>query len=333
MGLPRATKEPDHHPLAERARPSTSDIVTRMTSLALALHLALAGPPEEVIAPPSQPGEPAIAPAELSSERASQPTVQRPGQTQPDAGLPTYDEPAIGDPVEPGPSEPGPSESGPNEPTPDEDLPTWSEQPIGAPIEDPWDAPALEPVKLPGEPPRGVGLLAGAGVGFALVFTKQWIEQIVCTDVYCGYRGNFDRLVLLGSLGLIGGGAWLEGRHTGFMRLHHDKPQRKLLGRRAAGWTLFSLGMVGMIAEATLYMTCYDAAKGPFLEQSGFSYTCRPAASVLMMDGSATMAAVGFGLGMSAEAERKEARKGAAKLVLLPLVDRERAGLALVGRF
>jgi hypothetical protein len=299
-----------------------------MTSLALALHLVLAGPPEEVIAPPPQPGEPAIAPAELPSEQAAAPTVQRPGQTQPDGALPTYDQPTSSDPVEPGPSEPGPSEPGPSE-----ELPTYAEQPIGAPIEDPWDAPALEPVKLPGEPPRGVGLLAGAGVGFAVVFTKQWIEQIVCTDVYCGYRGNFDRLVLLGSLGMIGGGAWLEGRHTGFMRRHHDEPQRKLLGRRAAGWTLFSLGMVGMIAEATLYMTCYDGAKGPFLEQSGFSYTCRPAASVLMMDGSATLAAIGFGLGMSAEAERKEARKGATKLALLPFADRERGGLALIGRF
>ena len=57
-----------------------------MTSLAFALHLVLAGPPEEVIAPPPQPGQPAIAPAELPSDRASQPTVQRPGQPQPVRG-------------------------------------------------------------------------------------------------------------------------------------------------------------------------------------------------------------------------------------------------------
>lgn len=298
-----------------------------MTSLALALHLALVGPPDEVVAPSAQPGEPAIAPAELPSERASQPTVQRPGQTQPDGELPTYDQPTTSDPVEP-PS----GETPPAEQPADEALPTWSDTPVGAPIDDPWDAPPLEPVKLPGEPPRGVGLLAGAGVGFAVVFTKQWIEALVCEDVYCGYRGNFDRLFLLGSLGLIGGGAWLEGKHTGFMRRHHDKPVRKLVGRRAAGWTLFSLGMVGMIAEASLYMTCYDGARGPFLEQSGFSYTCRPTASVLMMDGSATLAAIGFGLGMSAEAERKDARNNT-KLALLPYADLQRAGLALVGRF
>lgn len=305
-----------------------------MASLALALHFVLAGPPGEVIAPPTQPGEPAIAAAELPGEAAaSEPTVQRPGQ--PEGELPSYDQPDTtdttdpADPVDPPPTPPGPSES----PSENEALPTWSEQPVGAPIEDPWAAPRAEPSKLPGEPRRGVGLLAGAGVGFAVVFTKQWISELVCTDVYCGYRGNIDRLFMLGSVALIGGGAWMEGRHRGFMRHHEGLPARRLLGRRAAGWTLFSLGMVGMIAEAGMTMACYDGARGPFFEQSGFVYTCRPTASVLLMDGSATLAAVGFGLGMSAEGERKQARTGAPKLTLLPFADRQRAGLALVGRF
>lgn len=299
-----------------------------MASIAVALTLALLGPPEPVIAPAGQAGEPAIAPAELPGEKASsQPVVQRPGEAapEPEPGLPSYE-------TEPPPGEP----SEPVEPPPPSDdiLPTWSDEPISEPLDDPWYAPEQPPAKLPGEPRRGIGLLAGAGVGFAAVFTRQWITELTCSDVYCGFRGNLDRVVLLGSLAMIGGGAWMEGRHKGFMRNHDQKPMRPLLGRRAAGWTMFAVGLAGMITEAGLYMACYDAARGPFLEANGFSYTCRPTASVLMMDGSAVLSSVGFGLAMSAQAERRQmAGKKAAKVMMLPYASADRAGAALVGRF
>ncbi|MFV8752337.1 hypothetical protein ACNOYE_17445 [Nannocystaceae bacterium ST9] len=305
-----------------------------MVSLGFVIALVLGPPgPTEVIAPVQQPGEPAIAPAELPSDRASAPVVQRPGQTEPtsDPGLPSYQD----EPSEPEPSEPGPSE--PVEPPPgDESLPTWSEEPIAEvddPFDDPWNEPGMPPPKLPGEPSMGIGLMIGGGIGFAAVFTRQWITELVCTDVYCGFRGNLDRLVLLGSIGMIGGGAWMKGRHKGFMRNHDQQPRRPLLGRRATGWTLFALGMAGMIGEAGLYMACYDGARGPFVEQSGLAYTCRPTASVLMMDGSAVMASIGFGLAMSAQAERREMARGGAKVTMLPYASAGRAGVALVGRF
>jgi hypothetical protein len=299
-----------------------------MASVSLALTFALLGPPEPVIAPADKAGEPAIAPAELPAEKAgSGPAVQRPGEGTPppehepkDPGLPIYE-------VEPAPVEPQPVE-----PQPDDALPTWSEEPIAEPLDDPWAAPEMPPAKLPGEPMRGIGLLVGGSLGFAAMFTRQWITQIVCSDVYCGFRGNLDRLFLLGSIGMIGGGAWMEGRHKGFMRDHEQQPMRPLVGRRAAGWTMFAVGLAGMITEAGLYMACYDAARGPFVELSGLSYTCRPAASVLMMDGSAVLSSVGFGLAMSAQAERREmAKRG--KVVMLPYASADRAGVALVGRF
>jgi hypothetical protein len=306
-----------------------------MASLGLALTFVLLGPPGPVVAPAEQPGEPAIAPAELPSEQASsQPVVQRPGQAPPqpepatEPGLPSYDE----QPVEPTPGEPAEQPVEPPPPSSDE-LPTWSTEPVREPIEDPWAAPEMRPAKLPGEPRRGVGLLVGGGMGFAVVFTRQWISALMCNDVHCGYRGNFDRLFLLGSIGMIGGGAWMEGKYRGFMRNHEQQPIRPLVGRRAAGWTLFAIGIAGMITEASLYMACYDGAKGPFLEMNGFSYTCRPTASVLMIDGSAVLSSVGFGLAMSAQAERKQqgARRG--KVAMLPYASADRAGLALVGRF
>jgi hypothetical protein len=303
-----------------------------MVSLGLAFSLVLLGPPEEVIAPAGQAGEPAIAPAELPGDKASsKPVVQRPGEpapepaVEPEPGLPSYE-------TEPPPVEPG----DPVEPPPpsDDALPTWSEEPISEPLDDPWNAPDQPPAKLPGEPRRGVGLLVGGSLGFAVIFTRQWVTELMCTDVYCGFRGNLDRLVLLGSIGMIGGGAWMEGRHKGFMRDHEGKPMRPLLGRRAAGWTMFAVGLAGMITEAGLYMACYDGARGPFVDASGFSYTCRPAASVVMMDGSAVLSSVGFGLAMSAQSERREmTRKKAAKVVMLPYASADRAGLALIGRF
>ncbi len=302
-----------------------------MVSLGVALTLVFLGPPGEAIAPAGQAGEPAIAPAELPSEKASSPTVQRPSE------LPNYAEPVEPKPVEPGPSEPvepGPSEPvEPVEPPPSESLPTWAEQPLAEPFEEPWTEPG-KPPKLLGEPPTGIGLLVGGSVGFAVVFTRQWVSELMCADLYCGFRGNLDRLVLLGSIGMIGGGAWLKGRHTGFMRNHDQQPLRPLLGRRAAGWTLFAVGLAGMIAEAGLTMACYDGARGPFVELDGFSYTCRPTASVLMMDGSAVLSSVGFGLAMSAQSERREAGKTASpKVTMLPYATAGRAGLALVGRF
>jgi hypothetical protein len=301
-----------------------------MISISLALGFALLGPPAPVIAPAETAGEPAIAPAELPAEQAgSQPVVQRPGEGTPppehepkDPGLPIYDsEPGPVEPVEPVEPQPG-----------DDALPTWSEEPIAEPLDDAWYAPEMQPAKLPGEPRRGIGLLVGGSLGFAAMFTRQWITQIVCSDVYCGFRGNLDRVFLLGSIGMIGGGAWMEGRHTGFMRGHWKDPMRPLVGRRAAGWTMFAVGLAGMITEAGLYMACYDAARGPFVELNGLAYTCRPAASVLMMDGSAVLSSVGFGLAMSAQSERREmAKRG--KVVMLPYASADRAGVALVGRF
>ena len=303
-----------------------------LVSVSVALTLALFGPPDSVIAPAGQPGEPAIAPAELPSDKASKPVVQQPS-VRPIEAEPAPLGPSLPDDAsEPAPEEPSPKlEPAPADTGTDDGLPTWSDEPIAEPLDDPWNAPEQPPAKLPGEPRRGVGLLVGASLGFAVVFTRQWITQLTCSDVYCGFRGNFDRLVLLGSIGMIGGGAWMEGRHKGFMRNHDGKPARVLLGRRATGWTLFALGLAGMITEAGLYMACYDGARGPFVERNGFSYTCRPAASVLMMDGSAAMASVGFGLAMSAQSERREA--GKTKVALLPYASADRAGLALIGRF
>lgn len=304
-----------------------------MVSFGFGLTLALLGSPEPVISPAGQAGDPAIAPAELPSDKASsKPVVQQPGQRpsepEPDTELPSYE-------PEPDPSEPSDSDV-PVEPLePPQtygDLPTWSEEPIGEPLDEPWNQPAMKPPKLPGEPKRGVGLLVGASLGFAVVFTRQWVTELMCADVYCGFRGNFDRLVLLGSIGMVGGGAWMEGRHKGFMRGHDGKPMRSLLGRRAAGWTMFAVGLAGMVTEAGLTMACYDGARGPFVQRDGFSYTCRPAASVLMMDGSAVLSSVGFGLAMSAQAERREMGK-AAKVAMLPYASSDRAGLQLIGKF
>lgn len=308
-----------------------------MVSLGLGLGftLALLGPPESVITPVGQPGDPAIAPAELPSDAASsKPVVQQPGQqpgpqpSEPDSELPSYEpEPDVAEPSDPQP----PSEQ--EVPPPSDALPTWSDEPVGEPLDYPWNEPGTGPTTLPGEPKRGIGLLVGAGLGFAVVFTRQWVTELMCEDVYCGFRGNFDRLVLLGSIGMVGGGAWMNGRHKGFMRTHQDKPMRSLLGRRAAGWTMFAVGLAGMVTEAGLTMACYDGASGPFVKLDGFSYTCRPAASVLMMDGSAVLSSVGFGLAMSAKAERREMSAKAAKVAMLPYASSDRAGLQLVGQF
>lgn len=309
-----------------------------VSGLPLALALSLFGPPVQRPSQPSgvqddradaiapvqpQPGEPAIAPAQIEGERASEPPPELPALDTPPPEAepaPEQDDPFAEPSVGPGPPS-QPSES---------DLPSWNTQPVDTSVPNEWNAPP-QPGAIPGAPNRGTGYFIGAGLLFGGVLTRQWVTELICADVYCGFRGNLDRVLLLGSIGLAGGGAWMEGRYREFKRDYEGKPARSLTGRRAAGWTLFSLGIVGMISEAALTMTCYDGAKGPFFVQDGLSYTCRPTASVLMMDGSALMAAIGFGLAMSGEAAKRERKR--VQTAVMPMASPDRAGLVFVGRF
>lgn len=301
-----------------------------MISTALALAVALlCGPPGErppVQSPsitPIQPqvGEPAIAPAHVESvpEGEAMPAEPPPGE-------PVVEQP----PVEPEPQpEPGGNElpswqSGPVEPPP----PTGD--PTDVPLVDEWGVPVAPPPPKP-LPPKGGGLYAGAGALLGIMITRQWITALLCEDVYCGWRGNFDRVMSLGVMGLAAGGGWLDGRRRAYIRHDEGLPPGNLVPRRAAGWTLFAVGLGGLIADTVFYNLCYQQALGPYTQLDGFRYTCSPIASVVVVDFSTAFGATGIALGMSAESQKKNRKKF--DLALVPFGGRGQAGFSVGGRF
>jgi hypothetical protein len=292
-----------------------------LPSVALALLL---GPPVQspqtgeqapAISPTQpNPGEAAIAPAHVEGDRA-------------------VTEPAVGEPVDPEPT-PDP------QPTTEPELPSWQSDPI-APVEGPteatetpvvvdeWGTP-LPPPEKP-IPPRGTGFFIGAGALFGVMVIKQLALGLTCEDVYCGYRGNLDRGLGLGVMGLTAGGGWFQGRRAAFLNHDAGKPAKPLTSMRAGGWTLFVIGLGGLIADTVLYNVCYSSADGPYTKIEGFTYTCSPTASVVVVDFSTLIGAVGMGMGMSAENQRRHQKKYA--MSLAPWGGRGQAGLSLSGRF
>jgi hypothetical protein len=290
------------------------------TSVALALLL---GPPVQnpsVSPTQPQPGEPAIAPAQIEGEAA-------------------IAEPAPVDPAitpEPQPTEP--------EPEPEPELPSWQSDPTSVPppsgdpsnipsdsaLTDDWGRP-LPPPEKP-IPPKGAAFYIGSGVLFGAMITKQWIMGgLMCDDVYCGYRGNVDRALGLGTMAFAIGGGWFDGRRAAYLRHDAGKPQKPLTGRRAAGWTMFAVGLGGLLADAILYNVCYSSADGPYTKIVGFSYTCSPVTSVVIVDLSTLVGTVGLGLGVSAESQRRHHKKY--QMSLAPWGGRGQAGLSISGRF
>jgi hypothetical protein len=274
-----------------------------------------------------QPGDPAIAPAKIDSERAT--AEPAPGPEDP-AG-----EPAIAPAeTEPAPAETQPAETQP-QPQPDGDLPSWQSEPVtpagetGDQPVDEWGTP-VEPEPDRG-PPRGAGLYAAAGGLFGVIITRQWVTSLVCDDLYCGWRGNFDRALGLGVMGLAAGGGWLDGRRAAYLRHDAGEPPKRPTGRRAAGWTLFALGLGGLITDTVLYNLCYQQALGPYAEIEGFSYTCSPVISAVVTDFSTAFGAIGIGLGMSAESQLRARKKF--DMSVAPWGGRGRVGLSLSGRF
>jgi hypothetical protein len=311
-----------------------------LPSVALALLL---GPPADVSRRPAvqSPQTPAISP------------------TQPDAG-----EPAIapadmgGEPAatELAPINPLPEPEPEPEPEPGAELPSWQSDPTSNPegprpadttdmpnkgddvLLDEWGMP-LPPPEKP-IPPRGVGFYAGSGALFGVMITKQLVMALTCEEVYCGYRGHIDRALGLGVMGFAVGGGWFQGRRAAFLAHDAGKPAKPLTGRRAAGWTMFAVGLGGLLADAILYNVCYSDAVGPYTKLEGFTYTCSPVASVLVVDFSTLIGAVGMGLGLSAESQRKHRKKydraaGPEQVTwtVSPWGGRGQAGLALSGRF
>jgi len=323
-----------------------------MTSLALVLGAALLmGPPSEAPAPevqrPSvtpiqpQPGEPAIAPAEIETEAADAPAEP----VDPSDGPEPSGEP-IGPSGEPGDAPSGEPGVAPiEEPGPGPDarageidtLPSWDSpaEPVGSaetPALDEWGVPIDRP-PVDNSPPKGGGFYAGAGAVFGVMVTKQLFMGLFCDDVYCGWRGNLDRVLGFGAIGLAGGGGWFDGRRAAYFELKDETEQKKLRGRQAAGWTLFSLGMAGILTDMVLYHLCYDGAIGPYTNLEGFSYTCEPVASVLVVDFGTIMSAVGLGLGMSAQSQLRHRERNNFELSFSPWGGRGTAGLSVSGRF
>jgi hypothetical protein len=298
-----------------------------LPSVALALLL---GPPADARPPVQSPQTPAM------------------GPTQPHAGEPAIapahveGEAAITEPPAPAPIDPGPTaEPQPSEPAPEGELPSWQgttptpdTQPAeGDPTDtlmiDEWGTP-LPPPEKP-SPPKGNGFYAGAGALFGVMITKQLVMGLMCEDVYCGWRGNMDRGLGLGVMGLAAGGGWFQGRRAAFLAHDAGKPAKPLTGRRAAGWTMFAVGLGGLIADAVLYNVCYSSAIGPYTKLQGFSYECSPIASVVIVDFSTLIGAVGMGMGLSAESQRRHHKKY--EMAVSPWGGRGQAGLSLSGRF
>jgi hypothetical protein len=258
-----------------------------LPSVAFALLL---GPPADARPPvqapqtpaigPTQPlsGEPAIAPSHVEGERAA---------TEP---APTL--------IEADPTAAPP----PTEPAPEGELPSWQrpdatsrDQPAGGdptdtPLHDEWGTP-LPPPEKP-IPLKGNGFYVGAGALFGVMISKQLGMGLMCDDVYCGWRGNMDRGLGLGVMGLAAGGGWFQGRRAAFLAHDGGKPAKPLTGRRAAGWTMFAVGLGGLLADAVLYNICYSSAIGPYTQLEGFTYECSPIASVVIVDFSTMIGAV-----------------------------------------
>jgi hypothetical protein len=291
-----------------------------MTSASLLLlGTLLLGPPSEtpVLTPTQpQPGEPAIAPAHVDAERAG---------PEPMPALPSEPDPAIANEAEPAPE---PSE-----------LPSWQETPApevqpndSTPIVD-WTTPLDPEVAAASKqaPTSGMAVFApGMGVFGAMVVT-QLITGLTCEDVYCGTRGWPWRLLGVATMGFGGGGGWLQGKRIAWDRAQAGKPAKNPVGRRAAGWTMFILGLGGLVTDSALYQLCYDDARGPYTEIVGFRYTCSPVISVVTLDLSTLVGATGLGLALSAESQLRH--QGKLDLSFAPWGGRGQAGLSILGRF
>lgn len=304
-----------------------------MTSASLLLTGALLlGPPSgerqtPVLTPTQpQPGEPAIAPAHVDSERAGpEPMPAQP----PEPAQPTEPEPL------PVADEPAPADQPPGD-----ELPSWQADPgptdgstEGTPIAD-WTTP-VDPtavVTTKQAPPKGMALFAPAIGVFGMMITTQLITGLTCeADVYCGTRGWPWRAMGFATVAFAGGGGWLQGNHVAWKRAEAGLPAKNPIGRRAAGWSMFILGVGGMITDTVLYHRCYDDARGPYTEIDGFRYTCSPVISVVTLDLSTLVGATGLALGLSAESQlRKQAKLD---LSLAPWGGRGQAGLTIAGRF
>lgn len=298
----------------------------------LAVTLLLGAPVQKPSVTPVQPeaGEAAIAPAHVDTEAAAAEPAGQPIGAEPEPEPEVQPEPE----PEPAPAEPAPGE-----------LPSWQADPVTPPTGgpppiggDPSDLPLVDewgmpiaPPPPPKGPPRGVGLFAAAGGLFAIMITRQWVTSLFCEDLHCGFRGNADRVMSLGVMGLAAGGGWLEGRHIEWKRGQADLPQKSVKGRRIAGWTLFAAGLGGLVTDTVLYNLCYEQALGPYTHIEGFSYTCAPDISAVVIDFSTLFGAVGIGLGMSAERQLRE--RARTELSLAPWGGRGQAGLTLTGRF
>jgi hypothetical protein len=280
--------------------------------------------PTPVLAPTQpQPGEPAIAPAEIDAERAGpEPMPAQPGELEP--------EPATIEQPEPTPeAEPG------------DTLPSWQEGPSVEP--DPGDttpiadwttpiAPDLVAPEIKEAPAKGWGLVGAAGGVFGGMVVTQLITGFRCeADVYCGTRGWPWRLFGIGTMGLAGGGGWMQGKRVAWDRAEAGSPVKNPIGRRAGGWAMFVLGLGGLITDAALYQLCYDGRRGPYIEIDGFRYTCSPVISVVTLDLSTLVGATGLGLALSAESQLRNRKRF--DLSVAPWGGRGQAGLSVAGRF
>ncbi|MCA9680877.1 MAG: hypothetical protein KC457_01675 [Myxococcales bacterium] len=294
----------------------------------LLLATLLVAPPDEVISPTQpQPGEPAIAPAVIEGERAgpeampAQPTdpvpVQQP-QPPPDQ-LPSWE-------AQPQPQpQPQPPPNGYDQAQP---QPYGYDQPV------PWTTPVQPPPPPVPKPPVGGAPLFGAAAGlFGLIALRQGITSAWCEDLYCGNRGIFDHVMMLGVTGLAAGGGWLEGKRVVWKREQAGLPPANPVGRRVSGWLMFSLGFAGIVTDFALYNACYSSAAGPYTKVDLFVYTCSPGLSAVITDLSGLVGGVGAGLALSAESQLRTQRAAGARLRLLPQYGRNHVGLSLAGRF
>ena len=56
-----------------------------------------------------------------------------------------------------------------------------------------------------------------------------------------------------------------------------------------------ALGLGGLLADTVLYNICYSDAIGPYTKLDGFTYTCSPVASVVVVDFSTLIGAATSG--------------------------------------
>src|SRR5690606_4800149 len=218
---------------------------------------------------------------------------------------PSEPEPVASEP-EPVASEPAPAPS---------ELPSWQETPApnvpldqATPIAD-WTTPVDPAVAAASEqaPPPGMALFAPAIGFFGTMVISQLITGISCdNDVYCGTRGWPWRFMGIATMGFAAGGGWFQCQRIAWDRAQAGKPAKNPVSRRAAGWTMFILGLGGFVADTTLYHLCYDDARGPYTEIVGFRYSCSPVISVVTLDLSTLLGATGLGLALSAEGQLRK---------------------------